>query len=566
MAEEYDVIVAGSGSAGLVTAMRAHDLGLSVLILERAHKFGGTSATSGGVMWMPMHGLGGFDDTRESALAYVDAVSSGPVRRDRQEAFVDTTATLAQYLIDSGVALQPRLWPDYFQREPGARMDRCLIHPKVDGYRLGEKFHNFREQFTRFKLFNRYSMDFDEANSIASRSPGWIMALVRVIGRYWVDLPARLKSRRDRWLSLGGALVGAMAEQVFKRGIEIRLGTTVDKLVTRDGAVVGVEANNFGRRYTIAAKKGVVICAGGFEKNQRLRDKFLTVPGTDRWSSTPDDGSWGEALEAAMEVGAATEFTETTWMIPTMIMPMKNTSNYDETHQGVFDVGRPHSCCVNRNGDRFVNETTAYDRFGNGMLDDHLKTGANAPCWMIFDATFRKKFPAGGYLPTAIMPDSSIPLDQWDNYIFKADSVEGLAAKINVDPAKLAKTVANMNSYAKSGVDAEFDRGGDAYDQAFGDPSLKPNPCLGAIDKPPYYAIRIFLGDIGSKGGLKADTDARVLDGNDKPIPGLYAAGNASGSVFGNCYPGAGASIGPASVFGFRAANDIAARQSHPPV
>jgi len=325
--EEYDVIVAGSGAAGMVTAMRAHDLGLSVLILERAHKFGGTSATSGGVLWMPMHGLGGFDDSRELAMEYIEAVSEGPVRRDRQEAFVDTTAEMARYLIEKGVALQPRLWPDYFQRAPGARMDRCLVHPKVDGYRLGDKFHLLREQFTRFKLFNRYSMDFDEANTIASRGPGWVRTVGKVIGRYWVDRPARKKSKRDRWLSLGGALMGALSEQVIKRGIEIRLGTTVDKLVTRDGAVVGVEANRSGQRYPITAKKGVVICAGGFEKNQRLRDKFLTVPGTDRWSSTPDDGSWGEALEAAMEVGAATEFTETTWMIPTMIMPMPNVSN-----------------------------------------------------------------------------------------------------------------------------------------------------------------------------------------------------------------------------------------------
>ena len=562
--EEYDVVVAGSGAAGMVTAMRAHDLGLSVLILERTHKFGGTSATSGGVLWAPMHGLGDVEDTRESALAYIDAVSEGPVRRDRQEAYVDTVGPAVDYLVKSGVALQPRLWPDYFQRAPGARMDRCLVHPKVDGYRLGDKFHLLREQFTRFKLFNRYAMDFDEANTIASRGPGWVRQLGKVIGRYWIDLPARGKSKRDRWLSLGGALMGAIAEQVFKRGIEIRLGTTVDKLVTRDGAVVGVETNNGGARHTISARRGVVICAGGFEKNQRLRDKFLTIPGTDRWSSTPDDGSWGEALEAAMAIGAATEFTETTWMIPTMILPMPNVSNYDETHQAVFDVGRPHSLCVNRNGDRFVDETTAYDRFGNGMLDDHLKTGANAPCWMIFDDTFRHKFPAGGFLPKAIMPDRKIPQDWWDHYIFKADTVAGLAARIGIDPKKLERTVGNMNAYAKSGVDPEFDRGGDAYDQAFGDPSVKPNPCLGAVDKAPFYAIRIYLGDIGSKGGLKADADARVMDQEDRPIPGLYAAGNASGSVFGNCYPGAGASIGPASVFGFRAANDIAARQSHP--
>lgn len=558
MQETYDVIVIGSGAAGTMAALRAHDLGQSVLVLEKTHKFGGTSATSGGVMWVPIHGLGGNDDSREQALSYLDAVSSGPVRRDRIEALVDGGPQMIRYLTDMGVGLTTKEWPDYFPDAPGARVDRCVVHPLFDGHRLGRRFPKLREQFTRFKLFNRYSMDFEEAYAIAARAPGWLKTLGRVTSRYWLDPQARMETRRDRWLSLGAALMGALHEQLAKRNVEVRLDTTVRKLLYENGRIVGVEADNQGRTYPVSARKGVMIAAGGFEKNQRLRERFLTIPGDVKWSSTPEDGSWGEAMEAAMEIGASTEFTETTWMVPTMILPIRNVSNFEETHQAVFDVGRPHSVCVNRNGDRFVDESSGYDRFGNGMVDDHQKTGANAPCWLIFDATFRQKFPAGGIMPTAIMPDRKIPIDWWDAYVFKARSVGELARKIHVDPAALERTVNNMNKYAVTGVDPEYGRGNDIYDQAFGDPNIKPNPCLGSIDRAPFYAIRIYLGDIGSKGGLKADACGRVLDGNDKPLPGLYAAGNASGSPFGNCYPGAGGSIGPAMVFAWLAMNDLA--------
>ncbi|TAL00004.1 MAG: FAD-binding protein, partial [Rhodospirillaceae bacterium] len=235
-------------------------------------------------------------------------------------------------------------------------------------------------------------------------------------------------------------------------------------------------------------------------------------------------------------------------------------SNFDEIHQAAFDVGRPSSVCVNRNGVRFVDEACGYDDFGRGMVADQLKTGANCPCWLVFDATFRAKFTAGGIMPTLIMPDFSIPPDWWDHYIFKANTVEALAAKIQVPAEALKKTVAKMNEYARAGEDPEFGRGGNAYDRFFGDPTSKPNPSLGPIEKPPFYAVPINLGDLGTKGGLKADAQARVLDGNGKPIPQLYAAGNNAGSPFGNCYPGAGGTIGPALTFGYVAANDIAAR------
>jgi len=559
MVETYDVIVAGSGAAGMMAAVRVSELGLRVLVIEKAHKFGGTSATSGGVIWIPNHGLG-TDDSREETLRYLNAVMQGPVDRARVEAFVDTGPEMVAYL--KAIGMQPMWmpWPDYFAEAPGSRADRSIVFPLYDGRRLGDQFPLMREQFTRFKLLNRYSMDFAEANAISTRGSGWKKTVARVTGRYWSDLATRKLTRRDRWFSLGAALIGPLRERLIERGVEVRLGTAVDQLLIDDsGRVTGVGTRRFGRSGTVNSRHGVIVCAGGFEWNQQLRDRFFTIPGDTRWSSTPEEANRGELLQAGLAIGAATEFTETGWWVPTMSQPIPEVSNFEEIHQAVFDVGRPYSVCVNRNGDRFVDEACGYDRFGNAMLEDQLKTGANTPCWLIFDATFRYKFPAGGIMPTAIMPDRKIPVDWWDQYIFRADTVAELAAKIDLDADKLQATIARMNEYARTGVDPEFGRGSTAYDRNFGDLNVRPNPCLGPIGKAPFYAVPINLGDLGTKGGLKADAQARVVDCDGKPIPGLYAAGNASGSPFGNCYPGAGGTIGPAMVFGYIAANHIAA-------
>lgn len=450
-------------------------------------------------------------------------------------------------------------WPDYFPEAPGARADRSVVFPTYDGRRLGAIFPLVREQFTRFKLMNRYTMDFMEANTISTRSPGWVREAIKVVARYWLDFSTRRIGRRDRLFSLGAALIGPLVERYSALGGEFLVGWGVKELVVENGRVCGVVIERFGKRKTLRARHGVIACAGGFEWNQELRNRFFTVPGDRRFSSTPEEANRGEVLEAGMALGAATEFTETGWWVPTMSIPLPAVSNFEEIHQAVFDVGRPHSVCVNRNGDRFVDEACGYDRFGNAMLEDQLKTGANTPCWLIFDATFRYKFTAGGIMPTALMPDSKLPVDWWDQYIFRAASLQELAEKIDLDAGKLEATVARMNQYAKTGVDPEFGRGGNAYDRNFGDPKLTPNPCLGNIGKAPFYAVPINLGDLGTKGGLKCDAQARVLDSKDQPIPGFYAAGNASGSPFGNAYPGAGGTIGPAMVFGYIAADMIVA-------
>lgn len=558
MSDQWDVIVAGSGSAGMTAAVRAASQGLKVLVVEKAHKIGGTSATSGGVTWIPNHGLG-TDDSSEQAIAYINAVANGPVRPDRIDAFLKTGPKMIAFLKEIGLEPMPMPWPDYFPEAPGARADRSVVFPTYDGRRLGSLFPLIREQFTRFKLMNRYTMDFMEANTISTRSPGWVRATINVIARYWLDFSTRRMGRRDRLFSLGAALIGPLVERYTVLGGEFLLGWGVKELVVENGRVCGVVVERFGKRKTLQARHGVIACAGGFEWNQELRNRFFTVPGDRRHSSTPEEANRGEVLEAGMALGAATEFTETGWWVPTMSIPLAAVSNFEEIHQAVFDVGRPHSVCVNRNGDRFVDEACGYDRFGNAMLEDQLKTGANTPCWLIFDATFRYKFTAGGIMPTALMPDSKIPVDWWDQYIFRAPCLRELADKIDLDAEKLQATVARMNDYAKTGVDPEFGRGGNNYDRNFGDPKLTPNPCLGHIGKAPFYAVPINLGDLGTKGGLKCDAQARVLDSKDQPIPGFYAAGNASGSPFGNAYPGAGGTIGPAMVFGYIAADLIVA-------
>src|SRR3990167_4844453 len=559
--ETYDVIVVGSGAAGAVAALRAVELGLSVLIVEKAHKYGGTSATSGGVMWIPNNQLTPSEDSRDKTFTYIDSLLRGPVQRYRLEAYVDEAPKMARFLTSVGIPLVQAAWPDYFQNAPEARADRSVLCDTFDGRLLDDQhFVAMREQYNRFKIFRRYAMDIGEFFAISTRGPGWIQVFLKMLWRYWSDVGTRLLSGRDRRFTQGGALMGHIYKTIFDRGVEVRTETGLQELVVSGGRVTGVTVNNMGRLYPINASQGVVLAAGGFEWNQELRDRFFPVPGLTRHSSSPEDANRGDTLIAGMKIGAATEHTEAGWWIPTMHKPMTGASNFEEIHQAAFDVGRPHSVCVNRNGKRFVDEACSYDEFGIAMVEDQRKTGANTPCWLVFDATFRTKFTAGGFLPTMIMPDWRIPADCWDHYIFKANTLDALAAKIHVPVDALRKTVANMNDYAKSGVDPEFGRGGNAYDLMFGDANVKPNPCIGPIDKTPYYAVPINLGDLGTKGGLKANAKAQVVDANDKPIPGLYAAGNNAGSPFGNLYPGAGGTIGPAATFGFVAANDIAVR------
>jgi len=563
MMDSFDLIVVGSGAAGAMAALRGADLGLSVLIVEKAHQFGGTSATSGGVMWVPGHGLDGDQgDSAAEALRYLRSVIGVPVDAERLVAYVDRAPEMLRFLKDSGVPVMAAAWPDYFPEAPGARADRSIICPTFDGRQLGDdRYPLMRAQYGRFTLFRRYAMDLGQTFALMMQQRGWRWTAAKMIARYWLDIGTRRLSARDRRFTQGAGLMGALYQQLFARAVELRLETALEELTLgADGRVSGITVRRFGQVQQIAAHHGVVLAAGGFEWNQALRERFYPVPGLARHSSTPEEGNRGDALIAAEAIGASLAHTDQGWWIPTMTLPAPGAANFHEIHQAAFDVGRPWSVCVNRLGLRFVNEATGYDRFGQAMVADQVKTGANMPCWLIFDAKFRAKFSAGGLIPTVHTPDHRIPGHWWDHYVFRAGSIEELARKINIAPQALSETVQVMNGYAQTGVDPEFGRGGNIYDRFFGDPGVTPNPNLGPIDTAPFYAVPINNGDLGTKGGLRCDAQARVLDGGGRPIPHLYAAGNCAASPFGDCYPGAGATIGPALTFGFVAAEDIASR------
>ncbi|MBV1917262.1 MAG: FAD-binding protein, partial [Sphingomonadaceae bacterium] len=495
-------------------------------------------------------------------LFFVLAIIGVPVNQARLDAYLDRAPEMLGFMREAGIGVDVGVWPDYYPDSVGARSDRSLTIATFDGRKLGdERYPLMREQYNRFKLFGKYALDLSQTFTLMAQSKGWRRTVVNIFRRYWLDPQTRRLSHRDRRFTQGAGLMGALYEQAFSRGVEMRMETKLEELlVAPDGTVTGIRASNYGRNHTIAARHGVVLAAGGFEWNQELRERFYPVPGITRHSSTPEDANRGEALIAGEKIGASTEHTEQGWWIPTMQLPMAGSSNFHEIHQAAFDVGRPHAVCVNRLGNRFVNEATGYDGFGQAMVKDQLETGANCPCWLIFDADFRAKFSAGGLLPTILMPDKKVPGDWWDHYVFRAESLEELSAKITVPVDALVSTVGKMNEYARTGTDPEFGRGSNAYDEMFGDPDVTPNPCLASIAKPPFYAVPINNGDLGCKGGLRCDEWARVLDGAGAPIAQLYAAGNCAGSPFGDMYPGAGATIGPALTFGFVAANDIAER------
>ncbi len=375
---------------------------------------------------------------------------------------------------------------------------------------------------------------------------------MRRMARYWLDLPWRFRSKRDRRLTLGTSLVGSLRRSMIDRGIPLWLETPLESLVADGRRVTGVEAIQHGRIVRIRANRGVILAAGGFEHNQEMRDLYLPKPTQAQWTVTPPANT-GDAIRAGHKLGAKLDLMDWAWWAPTVFVAGR------EGRRAVFvERALPGCVMVNRAGQRFVDEAAPYQDIVTAMFADQEKTGANMPAWLIFDATFRRKYPIGPLLPGMIRPDSSLPANWADKVYFKADSLEALAKRIGVDPTGLADSVRRMNEYAKSGIDAQFGKGANGFDRYYGDRNVKPNPCLGPIDKPPFYAMRIDPGDIGTKGGLLTDEFARVLREDGQPIAGLYATGNTSAAVMGPSYPGAGSTIGPAMTFGFVAAHHLA--------
>jgi 3-oxosteroid 1-dehydrogenase len=557
---EYDVVVVGSGAGALAAAIVAHDQGLSALVIEKADRFGGTSAVSGGGVWIPCNhqiaALGG-EDNRADALTYLKTATRGMVAEARLEAYVDNAAEMIRYF-EQRTRVRFKAMPkyaDYYPALAGSRPGFRTMDPEAfNAAELGEEFFRMREPSPGTLVSGRVAMTAADAHVMLAKEKGWLRLLGGLFARYWLDLGWRRRTRRDRRLTLGNALVGRLRRSMQERGMALWLNTALVDLLHDGARVTGLTVQRDGRTETILARQGVILAAGGFERSQTLRERFLPGPTAQQWSATPPVNT-GDALLAGLKLGAATALTEHAWWAPTMHVPG------EEKQRALFvERALPGCVLVNGLGQRFVDEAAPYADIVYAMYDDHAKSGCCVPAWLVFDARFRRRYPMGPLLPGAAQPDSRVPADWWGKVIHRAPTLAELANQIGVDAAGLACTVQRLNQYAERGEDPEFGKGGNPFDRYYGDPENKPNPCLAPIGKAPFYAVRVDAGDIGTKGGLLTDRYARVLSEDGAPIVGLYAIGNTAASVMGPTYPGAGSTLGPAMTFGYIAARHLAAQ------
>lgn len=554
--QNYDLVVVGSGGGALLTAVRAADEGLRVLLLEKSELFGGTTAYSGGVLWIPCNydqAPNGVQDDLKTAFSYVKRVAKGLSPDARILAYVESANSMMQYLRD-GVG-QPyhslTLYPDYYQQVEGSlKGGRSMDPARFDASKLGlDGLKTMRDGNKTALVLGHICVSAKEAGKLVRREKGGMWMMLGIMARYYLDLPWRLKTSRDRSLSGGQALIAALLTAARQRStsISMKLQAPMTELLSENGKVVGVKYSQNGQSHEVRSRF-VMLAAGGFEQNQAMREQYLPQPTNTRWSHTPKGNNTGDAILAAQKLGAQTALMDKTWGAPSISVPG------EEENRVVFmERNFPHSMVVNGKAERFTNESQPYPEFQQDMFKSHQAGGKIDPAWFVFDATFRKRYPIGPLLPGESFPDAIVAKKLKEGFFVKAGSIAELAQKIGLDPAALEKTVVRFNGFARTGVDEDFGRGNNAFDNYYSDPAVKPNSNLGPLETAPYYAIQFFPGDIGTKGGLVTDIHARVLGADGAPIEGLYCTGNSSAAVMGPAYAGAGSTIGPAMTFGFRA-------------
>lgn len=554
---EVDFLVVGSGAGGMTGAIVAHDLGAKTLLIEKSPQFGGSSAMSGGGLWIPnnhMMKASGFTDSYDDALTYVKSCVGASVPEERLASYLRNAPKAVQYLCDkTQLKLHiVRDYADYYQDLPGAlEGGRCLEATPYNGSRMSdEEFLQLRATPPQALVLGRISMTISEAQALLTRSPGWVMILIKRAFEYLRDIPWRFKSRRDRRCAFGNALIAPLYQSIKERGIPLWLNTCSMHLLVEGGRVVGVEVKRDGKRQNIRATKGVLLAAGGFDNNPLMRKKFLPEPSLAEWGCG-NPAATGDAITMGQEIGAGLEMMDEAWWGPTVVVPGE-----ERARMMVIEKSLPGGMFVNKAGKRFVKETNAYDDVVKAMYANNTSESPCIPAYLIFDANFRKKYPVGPLLPGAQQPDWMVKREIQEHFIKKAATIEELAQKMGIDPAGLVSTIEKMNEYARTGEDLDFGRGENAFDRFYGDKSVTPNCCLAPISKAPFYGIEVYPGELGTKGGLKVDEHARVLTQEGDLIPGLYATGNCSSPVFGRSYPGAGSTLGPTTTFGYVAAND----------
>ena len=527
--EREDVVVLGSGAAGLTAAILAHDRGAKVLVVERTDKVGGTTAVSGGGIWIPMnhhmHEVG-VDDCREDALAYCKAIAMGKVDDDLIETFIDTGPQMLQYLEEhTPLEFSAMTATDYHAELPGGKLGGRSVEPKpFDTNTLGEWRAKLRPPssspfpVTRQEAFGKFDAFY----------------------RPWT-IPQDLVAERmgKGIVALGQAVAAGLLKAVLDRKIPILLQTRAKSLIVEGGKVVGVRVERDGGPMDIRARGAVVLATAGFEWNESLKAKFLGGPVT---AANSPPFNEGDGLIMAMEVGADLANMGEVWHFPSIMIPGEVYENRPLSRCIVAERSGPHIIWVNTQGRRFVNEAASYNSVGKVLfeIDTNRHVYRNLPAWAILDSQYRRQYVLG----------TTMPEDPDPAWLARAETLQQLATLVGIDPKGLEETVARWNGFVRHGKDLDYGKGDSAYDRFQGDKQA-PNANLGTIEKPPFYALRVHTGALGTKGGPRTNGKAQVMNVRGSPIPGLYAAGNVAASIAGPGYYGRGATLGLAMTWGY---------------
>ena len=546
MTSEFDVVVVGSGAAGMVAALAARRLGLATVLIEKAATFGGSTARSGGGVWAPNNEVlraAGVRDTPEQAAAYLAHITGELVDEDRRRAFLDNAPAVISFVLANTPLRFGWVpdYPDYYPEAPGGlAAGRSIEALPLDARALGAERAHLNPPYLKAPTGMAVTQADYRWMNLMARHPRGLLRTVRVTGRRAISL---LRGRE--LLTMGQALSAGLRIGLREAGVPVWLDTPLVSLDAEDGRVTGVAVLRDGAPAVIRAKCGVVLASGGFEHNERMRKEYQRPPIGTEWTVGAPENT-GDGIDAGMRLGAAVELMDDAWWGPSIPLPRG-------PYFCLAERTLPGCILVNQAGRRFVNEAAPYVDAVHAMYDAHTEEVPHIPAWLIADQRYRNRYVFAGLGPRQPFPG------RWYQHgaVHKAATLAELATAIGVPPAGLRSTVDQFNSFADKGVDEDFHRGESAYDRYYGDPRNRPNPCLGPLDRPPFHAIRIVPGDLGTKGGLRTDIRGRVLRADGSAIAGLYAAGNASAPVMGRTYAGPGATLGPAMVFGYLAALDL---------
>ena len=555
---EIDLLIAGAGPGGVTAGLVASLDGLDVLICEKSQQVGGTGSTSAGTLWIPGNSAGtasGFSDNVEDARAYLNALIGDDGADGRREIFLcdgpgiidDLTRRTALDFVSCGHH------PDYRNNLPGAGSSgRAIIPAPFDGRKLGRDFARVRPPLDDYLLLGGMMVGKIDIERLLGRyrSVGNFVHSARLVLRYLAD---RLRYARGTRLVMGNALVAQLYYSLKKNHVPILFGAALQELIVEDGRVTGAIVGADTGSVRLRARKGVVLATGGFAHNPKFRASFMPHPPPLHSMAVPENT--GDGIGAAERAGATLDAGRAQrgglWS-PVSRIRRKDGSIGLYPHI-LLDRAKPGLIAVNGAGRRFVNEGVSYHDFVEAMYWSN-ETAPTIPAWLICDLAFVRKYGLGVIHPGT----RSVRKFEKTGYVICGDNIDGLARKLDIDGGNLAQTIARHDRFAASGVDEDFGKGETELNQFNGDPDNKPNPCLAPIDTPPFVAVAVWPAEIACSAGLATNGDAQVLDSANQPVGGLYACGNDMASIMAGHYPGPGTTLGPALVFGYRAARHAA--------